>query len=316
MRFAFNMPGIGRGVINTEQDNSDSWYVDSNGNAGSGKTPRAPVATLDEANNLASVGDSIYVAEGHTEDITLATEWVLDVVGVKYFGLGRGARRPTITFDETTGNIPISAAGVELHNFLFTISGTKDVVTGITVTGDDVLLKDIEMRQPTTTDEFVDAITLTGCDRIRIENFVYDGATQGGAGQTAIHITDAVSRPVFINHWIAGDFATGAIQNEGAAMVDVFFKDLTIQNIHATAACLTVHANTTGVLDGARFRVGTDNQAVFLAALTVSNKLQVYDLRIVNADGEVGAPGIITDLAITDDMASENSWGTYSVAED
>ncbi len=292
-------------------------YVHSGTGSSSGLgTFDAPYATIDQAINASGSDDVLHVLPGHAEEISLATEFVPDVDGLSIIGHGRGARRPTITFTDTTGNIPLSGDAILLENLLLTISGTKDVVTGLTVTGVDAHLKDIEMRQPTATDEFVDAITLTGADRIFIEDFVYNGVAQGGSGQTAIHITDAVARPHFQNLWIVGDFATGAIQNEGAAMVDVLLEHLIIQNIHASAACLTVHANTTGVLDYARFRVSTDNEAVFLAALTASNKLQIFDLRIVNADGEVGVPGPVSELDNTDDSSAENTWGSFSVAED
>jgi|TARA_Y100000310_G_scaffold140332_2_gene139713 hypothetical protein len=91
--------------------------------------------TIDEAVNqtTASRGDTILVAEGHTEDLSDATTLNLDVAGVRILGLGAGSTRPTITFDTaTTATIPVSAANVTVENMIFT-ANFADIVSVFTL---------------------------------------------------------------------------------------------------------------------------------------------------------------------------------------
>ncbi|KKN74346.1 hypothetical protein LCGC14_0391470 [marine sediment metagenome] len=261
-------------------------YVSSVTGSSSGPgTVGTPYATVDQAINESAAGDTIFVLEGHTEDITLATEFVPDVAGLKIIGLGRGARRPTITFDETTGNIPISGAGTLLENFLFTISGTKDVVIGITITGADVKLKDIELREAAATDQFVDAISIsTGAARCEIDGYKFTGVVAGDATQTALLMAVALDGLVLKNLWIVGEFATAAVEGT-AACTRMFMENLNLQQEGTVDPVLTIHANTTGV--GVNINLGniTADDAGFLAALTASNKVQWFGLKITNAQG-------------------------------
>lgn len=91
--------------------------------------------TLDEANNAltANQGDVVYVAEGHTETLSDATSWNLDVAGVTYKGLGEGDNRPQITLDTvTTATIPVSAANITIENMIF-IADFADIVAFFTL---------------------------------------------------------------------------------------------------------------------------------------------------------------------------------------
>ena len=248
-----------------------------------------PLATVDQAINLSAAGDTILVLEGHAESITLATELVPDVAGLRIIGMGRGARRPTITFDETTGELPISGAGTVLENFLFTISGTKDVVVGITVSAADVLLKGIELREATATDQFVDAIVLaSGADRCELDGYKFTGLVTGDATQTALLLEAALDGVKITDTWIVGEFATACMEAT-AATVRMLMRDVYLQQEGAGDPVLTLHANSTGM--GINVSLGniTADDAGFLAALTASNKMQWYDLGIVNTQGQHAA---------------------------
>tara|TARA_Y100000310_G_scaffold128186_1_gene127350 strand:+ start:199 stop:1173 length:975 start_codon:yes stop_codon:yes gene_type:complete len=260
----------------------------------------APLATIDQAINkcAASNGDLILVAEGHAESIANATTLVPDTAGVRIVGLGRGAARPTITFSHANGNIPISGAGVEFHNFYFTTTGTIDVVAGITVSAVDVLLQDCEMREDATDSQFVDAIVGTTCGRLEINNFKFTGLVAGDATQAAISITGTPAEVKIVNPWIVGEFVAAGIDISGVA-TQLFMKDLVIQQLHATQdACITVAGTATGFLLSPRLRTAEDNDGGITAAITAGSDLQIYDVRIVNADGEVDGASSFADVDV------------------
>ena len=82
-----------------------------------------PFATLDYAVGrcVASRGDIIVIAPGHTETISSATALALDVAGIAIVGLGDGSLRPTFTLDTaTTSTIAVSAANISIKNCIFT----------------------------------------------------------------------------------------------------------------------------------------------------------------------------------------------------
>src|SRR3990167_2830606 len=125
------------------------WFVDSGhasavDDAGHGKSPDAPFATLGYAysSDLLGSGDVVYVMPGHTETVT-ATSLVPDIAGVKVIGLGRGSSRPTLTFSVAGSILTMSGANTRWENFLLLGTAAVDVTTAINVTGADVELVDI-----------------------------------------------------------------------------------------------------------------------------------------------------------------------------
>ncbi len=285
--------------------NANVIYVDSgHASTGTGKpgsNPRNPLSTIDEAMTAATTavtasnGDLIVVMPGHTESITNATDLAPDVVGVNILGLGRGSDRPTLTLTATGSNIPISAANIVMSNFLITISGTIDVVAGITVSAADVLLKDIELREAASDDQFVDAIIVTtGAARCEIDGYRFTGIVAGDATQTALLFDAALDGCRITNAWAVGEFATAAIEMT-AATTRMFMKDLYLQQEGAADPVLTTHANTTGVLVNAHLANVTADDAGFLAALTAANELHIFNLQITNTKGMMaGAEAIPT----------------------
>ena len=292
------------------------FYVDSgHGNANDdnpGTSPKAPMATIDAAYNrcTASQGDVVVVAGGHTETISGATDLVLDTAGVTIIGMGRGSDRPTLTFSATDSEIPISAVNVTLQNFLLTITGAIDVVVGITVSAAGVRLLDIEGREPAATSQWVDFIVGTTCDQMEIVDLKFKGLVAGDATQAAVSITGTPTEVRIINPWIVGEFVAAGIDISGVA-TDLYLLNPVVEQRHSTQdACITVAATATGFLIGARLRTATNDDPGITAALTASNKLQIYDLQIVNADGEFAVIG--ASEVTTLDTANQ-VWGAPSV---
>lgn len=93
-------------------------------------------ATIDAAVNqcTANRNDVIYVAPGHTENISSATALNLDVAGVSIVGLGSGSLRPTLTFDTATAaTIAVSANNVTVENLIFS-ADFADIAAAVTLT--------------------------------------------------------------------------------------------------------------------------------------------------------------------------------------
>lgn len=282
----------------------DVIHVDSGHDNASTTNPGTlnyPMSTIDAAINAttANNGDIILVTEGHSETIANATSLVPDVAGVKIFGLGRGADRPTITFSAAAATIPISAASVEFHNFLFTVSGTTDVTAGITVTGADAVIKDCEFREASGTAQFVDGILVSNvaADRILIDAMKFFGAA-GDATNSAISFTAVVTHAQILNLWAIGTFAEGGIDTVDVACTDLLIERPYIQQEHATQdECISLSGTATGYIVEPRLRTATNDANGFNVAITATNDMQIYDPLVVNLDGERGG-----------------AWGTASAA--
>jgi len=83
---------------------------------------------------MASRGDTIYVAPGHTSTISSATALALDVAGITIKGLGEGTKRPTLTFDTAnTATIAVSVADVVIENVVFS-ANYADIASLFTLT--------------------------------------------------------------------------------------------------------------------------------------------------------------------------------------
>ena len=273
-----------------------------------GSHPDTALSTIDAAINLctANQGDVIYVLPGHTETVANATTIVPDVAGISIIGLGRGTARPTITFTNASGNIPISADNIVLENIHFTISGTTDVTAGITITGEYALLKNITMKQSAATAEFVDGVVLTtGGDYSEIDGFEFDGVLQGGSTQTAISITAALKNVRIRNMWAIATAATGIIENVTNAAVDLVIENVMLEQRHSSRdECIMTTTTTTGFINGAVLRTATDDTAG-MDAISGDLNMQLYNIGIVNADAEVATMDH-TDLFVTDNTGTTN----------
>ncbi len=292
------------------------WYVNNSSAIAPGSVPGRdadgygerwdkPFATLDHANNRAFAGETIVAMEGHAETVADATTWVPDTDGIKWRAQGRGSRRPKITFTNASGNIPVSGVGVEIHNFFFDVSGSTDVVKGITVSAADVFLNRIEMIETGNTAQFVDGISCATCARLEVANFRFFGLVGGDATQSAIQVTDTSQFVWWHDFVIVGEFVTGGI--ETGAVLDVVIERMKIEQRHATQdACAAISTTAKGFMSDCQYRTAT-NDAAGMDAVTPGGDLQFFDIGIVNFDGEIAAQHPISDLDVTDNTANTNS---------
>jgi len=116
--------------------------------AGFGKSPDAPVATIDYAVSLcnASAGDVIYVMPQHTEDVDGAGALALDVIGIHVIGIGEGTIQPILDMTADAATIAIDAANVTLEGFNIQMS-SADVAVVIDVNADDFTLRGCRFTQ-------------------------------------------------------------------------------------------------------------------------------------------------------------------------
>lgn len=273
----------------------DIYYVQSVHSLASDSSPGThtsrPLATFDAAINkcVNHAGATISLLEGHAESAANATTFIPDVAGIKVIGDGRGTKRPTFTLTNAAGNIPISAANVYIENVLYTVSGTTDVTSGITITGSDVELVDVELRDGGSAAQFVIGITLgTGADRARIVRPVLRSHASGDALTAGIHCAVTVDGVEIIDANLDGLASNGLIYNVTNAMTNLTVQGGRLRNRHATMdSGINVHASTTGWVINPKIRTAANDADGFNKAIVAAG-MQVYDALVVNLDGERG----------------------------
>lgn len=275
----------------------DIYYVSSliGSDSNTGTRPLAgnsgPVATFAAAKALcaADSGDVIVLLEGHAENIANATTVVLNLAGIQVIGIGRGTKRPTFTFTNAAGNIPISAANIKVENVLCTVSGTTDVTSGITVTAADVQLVDVELRDGGAAAQFAIGITLgAGSDRFKATNHVLRSDAAGDALTAGIHCAVAIDGVEIIDANMDGLASNGLIYNVTTAMTNLSVIRGRLRQRHATRdSVVNVHASTSGFIDHPIIRTATNDADGFNLAI-VAAEMAVFDALVVNLAGERG----------------------------
>jgi len=148
-----------------------------------GGDPRKPYASIDYAIGtcVADNDDLIVVLSGHTETVSNATDWVMDVAGVSIVGMGRGASRPTITFDTaTSAAVMVTANNCSIENLILT-ANYADIVTAIDVDATDFMAKNISFFETAAnmnwlncvvtddTDFAANGLVVLDCERIAVD---------------------------------------------------------------------------------------------------------------------------------------------------
>lgn len=228
------------GVFSLEDQSvstGDRWWVHSGtgtDGAGYGTHPDAPVATIDYAIGLAtaSQGDIIYVMPGHNETITAATSMVIDKIGLSILGLGRGANRPTLDFDNTAGTIEFDAASCRLSNVILKAS-VPSVVVGVNIDAHDCEIDHCFFTYEDTGDEFVMTIDLSAFDRANIHDNVIETEAGAGAATRAILIVDT-NDSVIENNIFRGTWTDAAILGATTLSARMLIKDNVIYNSDTT----------------------------------------------------------------------------------
>jgi|TARA_R100000750_G_scaffold62630_1_gene56988 hypothetical protein len=251
------------------------YFVDSgNGNAGtttSDGQKRQPFSTIDAAINVctANNGDVIYVAPGHAETITTASQIDADVAGISIIGCGNGSNKPTLTYTIAAGEFAVGADNVHIENIRF-VSSVTAVLKGIDIEDgvDYCTIKNCEfMVDSANTDEFNAVISLTnnntGCV---IEGCTIDMALGGSVA--AIHMDADTANTVIKNNRIHGDYSTACIAGDSTLSTEILIQGNVLQNGDTggigTEPCIELLTGTTGLVIGnfLMCNVASDNAAL------------------------------------------------------
>lgn len=297
--FKYHLPGIVGDVFFVHHSGSNA--------AGRGRSPDAPVATLDYAVGLctASNHDHIVVMASHAESITAAAGIDLDVAGITVVGFGNGTAKPTFTFTTaTTADADIDAANITLRNLRF-VSGIDDLAAMIDVNEGGITFEDCEFIGPATLEclNFVNLATTK-------DNFIFrrcrwlqeadPTGTDGAASTGGVYLVDS-ENILFEDCVFDGYFETAPIHNKTTACKYLTTKRCSLNQLLTTtgtkwrfpAATVGVaidHANDPNYYAGLGYKVQKTedcNTATSDALFTLAGKVKInlWEAEVTNAFG-------------------------------
>lgn len=226
----------------TEDSNTtgNHWFVDSGSSTGAdsvgaGQNPDVPFLTVDYAIGkcTASNGDIIHVMTGHTETLSSAAAWTLDVAGVTIRGQGSGNTRPVISIDtEHTEEAPISitAASCAIENIIFEGINAGGSKTAIGIAASYTTIKNCLFRETSTDKELgigagYGVITILDASAALKEISILKCTMYGLAGndESFLSVTDGTNGASYVTIdgcTIIGIFADDVIQADAGTNVN------------------------------------------------------------------------------------------------
>lgn len=218
-------------ILNSDQlallgiGTGDVFYVDS-GATGSGTaadwTNADITIELALVHCTANAGDIIVCAPYHAETASTGT-FDLDLDGVTLIGLGKGDAMTTITYDTTTDTVIMGASGdgctIRNIKFIATVTAVANAIVVEAGCTDFVIEDCVFENETSTTDEFIDAILVSGTlsDRGIIRNNRFLGDVGANAGpKSSINFVDCDYLEIYGNQF-SGDIGDAHIFNETTA---------------------------------------------------------------------------------------------------
>lgn len=210
-------------------------------------------------------GDTIYILPDYTESVSSADQFSSLVAGTRVVGMGYGQLRPTFTWTATAASFLLDVANVELHNLIMKFASSDN--GGVTVTApmtisaagcglydnqiffgddaDDIVTRgivttaaadDLTLKRNhcigATAAECTTFMDIIGCDRLHMEDNVFEGATSAvGVGivrfATTASLNIRLNRNTYINRKALSTCAvtglagvSGVSRNEHFAYLD------------------------------------------------------------------------------------------------
>lgn len=210
--------GMPQAVYPVPRPRGKDIYVSSVvGHAGSnGRSPRQAVATIAAGVALctANVGDRVIVMEGHTETVSAAT--ALGIAGIDIVGLGRGRRRPTITFDTiTSAGYTIAVDNVAFFNIIF-VANFLSIVAPITLsTAKGFRAVACKFKDTSSILNFLNCVKSTGAantvDDLHLENCAWNGLGTTSVVSFLTTANDIDGLRLLANHVKLARTATAAV---------------------------------------------------------------------------------------------------------
>lgn len=203
----------------------DEWFVSSvrgstNNDGRSMSTPKASIAQVQALAGF-SAGDTIICLEDHAETITAAGGITLATAGINVIGIGRGSRRPTLTFSTAaTATLLITGANILLRNFRF-VNAIDSLVKFVDVNADDFTIEDCYFAGASTLEVLSFINIRTTKDNLTIRRCVARQATDpagtdGGADTGFLYFVDTENILVEDCN-VYGNFETAIFHNRTTA---------------------------------------------------------------------------------------------------
>lgn len=208
---------------------------------------------------VSSRGDVIFMAPGHTENISSAAGIAIAKTGVTIIGLGNGSNRPTFTFDTaTTATMTITAANVTIKNCVFT-QAFDAIVSPIVISAANVTLEGNYFMVANASFQATQMILTTAdANNLVISKNRFIGTADAGT-TAAITLVGGDNANIIDNDFIgAYSSAVGAIRSITTANTNCVIRRNTIVNRTASATKgITLLTGSTGVIAENRFGIGS-----------------------------------------------------------
>ena len=192
-------------------------------------------------------GDVIYMAAGHSENVT--TGYAIDDAGVRIVGMGEGSQMAKLVFTATASQLDVSAADVVFENIRFDAS-TSDIVAGIDIVdaGDGTTFRNCKFTSEAAADEFLIAVNI----QASADDILFEGCefiTPGAAATHGVLIAGIVNNFQFINNRMTGDWTVAPVYST-AATTDTLIQDNTIFQDTTGQHCIEFTGLALGVISG------------------------------------------------------------------
>lgn len=235
------------------------YYVNSAASLSSddndGDDPSLPLATLDKAIGkcTADQKDIILIAPAHAETVTSVI--TVDIAGISIIGIGNGKNRPAFTQYLAADGITVTADDVVIKNLYFPASTLTGCTSRINVAASNLTIEDCLFICGEYDTETI-TVTATGIDLvIKGNEFICDSASEADA---AIEIESASADGLKIigNYFDGYDdtqaWDTGAV-NSAVANTRCLIKD----NISLYGPAIILSSTATGMIIGNTMGEGT-----------------------------------------------------------
>ena len=300
-------PQIGNGQYTTT---GNTFFVDSGNaarcNAADCGTYDKPFSTLNYAINRTTSlnGDIIFVASGHEETISSATELDFDSGDIRIVGLGEGRNRPTLLVDNTAAEIDVDNPHITLENFFIDITATDVVVNFFDVNAANFTISNCEILFADSTGQATNVFTLdANADRMTIDHCYIHGSTDAGANEVLTMANTAPEDLRIINTYMVGDFVNAALY--GTSTPGLRITASNFHNYQNGDHCIELTGNATGYI-----RDSFCSTNAFATAIDPGT-LETYNVLWFDDDHPTDTVGIPV-LAAADIDTASNYIGTDS----
>lgn len=238
-------------------------------------------------------GDTVYVLEGHSENVASADAMSSLVAGTTVIGCGIGNERPTFTWTVAASTFLLDVANVSLQNLIFNMepgTGTVTVTAPMTISAAGCSI--INCRGRTSTDAnnlaTIPLALTDGADDCTLVGNRFFGAT-AGEHTTQVDIAGA-DRLVMIGNMFKGassNVAVGIVRFKATAATDMWLENNVYINKKALSTCaVTGVAGTSGVSVNEHFAyLDTSSLTPWL---TSTGLMTFHRPTVTNTAGETG----------------------------